>query len=340
MEEVDDSWRCRRCYKIASWNHIHCPWCGGHWNRVQDNTYVPQKRRPRSRNPRQVHHQQDQEDWDQNWEEGGAPRSSRSGSNKGKQRPRRRRQQNRIKSRESTVPTYSTPALPPPWKPDKTLPKDAKESAAIAAAQDNNAELAHALREAYPDPKEMPDYARKALEKAEVRTTQQINADMLKSTTSLGDSRSLLQKLNEAKTKHRNSWLKHLKLVMESLEKQMNAFDAQQEEYASRINDTQKRITILRRDVQRLNQHAAHASIPEIPLAEDHNVDTAELDSEEITLRSQVGDLLQKCLKASGRGEAIEIKSEEEDDEAMAPSSKRQRSIDPPHGSKSGSGAM
>jgi len=226
------------------------------------------------------------------------------------------------------VPRYAAPTMPPPWKPEKTNLK-ASTTAASSADAENSAELAQALREAYPDLNAMPDNARKALIKAEVRSTKQIEADMYRATTTQGNSRRTLHKLQEAKTKHRTTWLKHLKTIMESLSRQMVAYDEQQEDYTVRIATIRKDIQITRRDIQRLNTQAALAALPETPLEDDVEQDVnVEMDQEEATLRKEVNELLQNCLKANNK-EPIEIKSEEED-EAMGRTAKRPRSKDPP----------
>lgn len=227
------------------------------------------------------------------------------------------------------MPKYAAPSLPAPWKPEKNLPKETSE-AAVATAEENNAELAQALRDAYPDPKTMPDNAKKALTKAEYKTAKQIENGMHKATALQGTSRRNLHKLQEAKVKHRTAWLKHLKVVMETLNKQMVSYDEQQAEYDTRITSASRDIQVARREIQKLNALAAHASLPETPIEEDVEPDAQTMDQEELSLRSEVNELLQASLRASGQTGAIEIKSEDEDEEMEEQrTSKRPRSKDP-----------
>lgn len=100
--------------------------------------------------------------------------SSRSVSTK-QQAPRRGRRKARPKSRSNKekVSHYAAPTLPPPWKPDKDLPKETAQATSSSADAGTSAELALCLREAYPDPKSMPESALKALTKVDVRSSKQ-----------------------------------------------------------------------------------------------------------------------------------------------------------------------
>ena len=68
---------------------------------------------------------------------------------------------------------------------------------------------------------------------------------------------------------------------MESLGKQMEAYDKQREEYSSRIAPTQRDIHVTRRDIQKLNTQAALVTLPGAPLGEDPELDgVIEMDQE------------------------------------------------------------
>ena len=100
--------------------------------------------------------------------------SSRSVSTK-QQAPRRGRRKARPKSRSNKekVSHFAAPTLPPPWKPDKDVPKETAQATSSSADAGTSAELALCLREAYPDPKSMPESALKALTKVDVRSSKQ-----------------------------------------------------------------------------------------------------------------------------------------------------------------------
>ena len=337
--ETDDSWRCKKCYKIASWSHVHCPFCDGHWTKMADNKYVPQNRRARSQTPRQVHQTEDA-----NWHNQQSSRrrntSNRSSaSSRQDAKPKGRRGRGRGKKKDVDVLNYATPTLPPPWKPSSGPSKDTPTAAEVAACTADKYEMAQALRDAYPDPKNRPENVRRALIKAEQNTSKHLTSALHRNTDVLDKTRSMLRQLQEAQHKHRQAWLRHLKQVMESFEKQMNAFDDQQADYQQRITNGRRTINVSRRELQRLNAQASTASVPETIL--DDDVDDEALpsfDQEEKELRSQVGEILQKCMKLAEPTEAVEIASDDDmDDVKHVP--KRHRSQDPPvggHGSVSG----
>jgi hypothetical protein len=188
------------------------------------------------------------------------------------------------------------------------------------------------LREAYPDEDEMPEGVRKMMEKYDPQSGRQLTSAMHKATKALGKSRDNLKKFQEARTKHRSRWLVHLKALMETLSQQVDAFEKQQKDYTTKILDMQRSIQATRRDLQKLNVQAAADNKLEIPstLAKDeHNMDQV-VDVEEDSLRAQVQDLLNKCLKHSNPADAVGIHSDgEEMDTSTERSSKRQRSTEP-----------
>ena len=118
---------------------------------------------------------------------------------------------------------------------------------------------------------------------------------------------------------------------METLQKQVDAFETQQKDYHARIQTAHKEVQISRRTLQRLNAQAAEADIPEAVIEEEEtNNEAIPVDGDDVDLREQVGNLLQMCLKKSDE-DMIEIPSEDEDN---APAPKRQRSRD--HGRSGG----
>jgi len=202
-------------------------------------------------------------------------------------------------------------------------------SSALATAQ---AEMVREIREAYTDEKDMPASVRRVVEKHDPNSGRQLTASMNKATKDLEKARDNLRKLSEAKTKHRGKWMAHMKNLMETLSKQVDAFEEQQKDYNNKIKSTQKDIQVTRRELRRLTAQAAAdhtAEVAEPALEEDEHSDNA-VDVEEDALRTQVHDLLAKCLKKADKATVVEIASDEENmDTGDERANKRPRSSDP-----------
>ena len=216
--------------------------------------------------------------------------------------------------------------MPAPWKSEQESDQGAESSATAAAI---SAEMVRDFREAYPNPAAMPAEVRRIVEKYDAQTGKNLTAAMLSTSTQIGESRDTLRKLQDARVKHRTSWLKHMKTLMETLGKQVEAYEKQQKDYDERIKNTRKAIQGARRELQRLNAQAATDQKKDIqpPIEEDENQEQA-IDVEESDLRTQVQDLLGKCLRKTEA--AIDIPSEEEEamDESTERLAKRPRSFD------------
>jgi len=227
--------------------------------------------------------------------------------------------------------------MPPPWSASSDLTKNVPvENEGAVMTVEERAEMMQALKTAYNDPTGMPDNVKKMVKKYDIKTTEQLTKEMHRTSTSIGQARRLLHQLQDAKTKHRKSWLKHLETLMSTLEKQFEAFEVQQKDYQERIQASRKEIQTSRRTMQRLNAQAAEAAIPEQVIEEDDQVEPPLQDSEEAELRCKVDKMLKKCLKSSAAKDMIELQSDDDDDSVMAvPASKRQRSCEPGSGNGS-----
>jgi len=255
--------------------------------------------------------------------------SNRSGS-----ASNRRRRTKGKKRQDDALPHYAAPTLPPPWSASSDISKkvtDTNEDVVITVEE--RAEMMQALKTAYNDPDGMPDHIKKMVRKYDVKTTEQLTKEMHRTSASIGQARKLLHNLQDAKTKHRKSWLKHLESLMSTLEKQFEAFETQQKDYQERIQTSRREIQTSRRTMQRLNAQAAEAAIPEQVIEEDDQVEPPLQDAEESELRSQVNKMLKKCLKSSVAKDAIELQSDEDEDLVMQiPAQKRPRSCEPASG--------
>eukprot|EP00435_Cladocopium_sp_Y103_P039427 s1754_g10.t1 len=336
QSEMTQPWRCVRCWKVASPMHVHCTRCGGRWDKFMDQTYKPPDRpqTPRAQESRQV---TSTGGWDWKWEaeeeEIATPKSrQRSASNKPKNRRRRRKK----KDAEEDVPVYTAPALPAPWTAMESQPKRVTTApSSSTVTTENELILAQQLKDAYPNPDEMPDTAKAAIAKAGLKADERLRADMHRTTDILDKSRQTFRKLQEARRKHREAWLAHLKKLIETLKKQTEAFQTQQQDYIDRIKLAQKEIHTSRRTMQKLNAQAAIKTTT-APLEEDDEdeVQILAVASSDDQLRTQIQELLQQAA-ALVDDTPIDIKSELGSDDHMEDErqSKRQRSQEPP-GSK------
>lgn len=296
---------------------------------MQDLTFVPPEREPsrrqqsRGRSPHVRNVQQSGWNWDGSET---FPNRGRSASaQSAKQGKGRRRQKNKNKKQP-----YAALAMPPPWKPEEELTKETPSApSALAIAQ---AEMVKEIREAYIDEKDMPANLRRVVERHDPNSGRQLTASMNKTTKDLEKARESLQKLSDAKAKHRGSWMKHMKNLMETLSKQVQAFEDQQKTYDDKIKSTQRDVQVTRRELRRLTAQAAAESSVEIaePIMDEVDQTDNVVDVEEDSLRTQVHELLAKCLKQADKAAAVEIASDEENmDTSAERASKRPRSVEP-----------
>eukprot|EP00435_Cladocopium_sp_Y103_P041293 s1260_g11.t1 len=331
-----DPWRCKRCWKVASGKHTHCPHCGGRWDRVQDLSFVP---KGRSSSQRAQGRDREQTTRDVQWKQDTNPKdqesTSRGRSESAKKRRGRGRGRKNPAQEEDGLPSYTAPAMPPPWRASEGFGREVPAPAEMAdMTAEERAEVISALRTAYPNQSEMPANIKKLVDKYDVQTTQQLTKNMHRTTDSIKKARQMLHKLQDAKINHRKSWLRHLSTLMETLGKQIEAFENQQKDYQDRIQTSRKELQTSRRSLQRLNVQAAEAAIPEAVIEEEDQPEPQQQDAEESELRSQVNVLLRKCIKATANKEMIEILSEAEEDgvDMVGPLVKRPRSREPGDG--------
>ena len=300
-----ESWRCRRCWKVLSGKHAHCPHCGGRWDRCQDTSFIPPERhgdpsqqttRWRSPHGRNVQWKDPQQGCEQNRAQ--TPRGRSGSASNRKRRPRGK------KKNEEALPQYAAPAMPAPWKESEDTGKGAQHTKeeAIMSVQ-KNAKMMQALKETDADKQEMPESIKKMVKEYDVKTTEQLTKEMHKASTSIGQSRKLLYQLQDTKIKHRKSWFKHLTTLMSTLEKQYEAFETQQKDYQDRIQKSRRDTRESCRTLQRLNVQAAEATIPETVIEEDDTIEPPLQDAEEMELRMFEGIQCQgDCRPTARRG--------------------------------------
>ena len=333
VRAMAESWRCKRCWKVLSGKHQHCPHCGGRWDRVQDTSFQPPERREQERPSSQgrgksPHGRNVQWTVGQRHQQAASERGRSGSEGVRKRRPRGKKKQN------EDLPQYAAPTLPPPWNQSGNLSKEASNaSEVVEMTAAETAEMMTALRTAYSDPQDMPDHVKKMVDKYENKSTEQLRKEMHRTTDTISKARKLLHQLQDARSKHRKSWLTHLGNLAKTLEKQIESFETQQKDYQDRIQKSKREIQISRRNLQRLNAQAAETAIPEMTIEDDEQVEPPLQDAEEAELRQQLHKIMRHCFKTSAVKDTIDIESEDEEDLAMEGHTlKRPRSCEPGSG--------
>eukprot|EP00435_Cladocopium_sp_Y103_P025852 s283_g6.t1 len=300
----------------------------GKWEKVSDRSFVPQARqRSRKAKQKQTNAQpEEHSNWTWSWDQERHQPSARTRSVSAKQKKGKGKGKGKKSQRDAEEQTsYTTPSFapPPPWNHAEPAAKE--EPIAIGHAE--AVELAEAVRAAHPDPGDLTESVRKALSKIETTNTANLTDEMHRTADALKQARRDLQTLKDASIRHKNSWLTHLRNLMESLAKQFEAYDEQQKVYVTKISEAHTNINKARKVMQRLNAQAAIKEIPPMVIEETTASESAgDRDSEEAATRTQVTELLQKCVNKATNQVPIDVPS----DDDMLPSTKRQRSQEPP----------
>lgn len=141
---------------------------------------------------------------------------------------------------------YTVATTAPPWSVEKP-----------AEQPSVNQELIQAVRKAFPDPAGLPPELKDILDKTESSEMKKITTDLHKSTAALGRARKQLQELQEAKSQHRANWVQHLNASLDAWQKQTEAFDKQQVQYSTLIQQATIELHAARNSIQQLNAKAA-----------------------------------------------------------------------------------
>ena len=201
-----------------------------------------------------------------------------------------------------------------------------------------NRQLVQLLRAAYPVANERPPDAKAAIDKSEQELNKHVTKSIHSATTSLDRAQKLLSETNEARRRHRNSWLAHLTESIKTWESQLEAFRKHSTALQEVAQKARADIATARQDIQRLSSQevgtSSLAALATTPLSDEGGVED-QTDAEEDRLRSQLQGILQSCASSLGvqaqtQIEIQSIPSEEEQDERAG--SKRQRSVEPGDG--------
>ena len=339
-------WRCVPCRRLVKAKQQFCPNCGSWWEDVFDKDYQPSTQR-----------QVKDQSWTWNsWQENPqrrprtpARKQSRStsanrkgkGGEKGKDKGKEKgKEKGKDKSQEQVSPFVNAalmvPLAPTPFptmQSSATSTMHMADAAPGGSTSQPGAELIAAIKKAFPDASSLPVEIREALDKTEVAVTK----DLHRATSALGRAQKSLRELEEAKEKHRNQWLSHLKDALQSWHQQMQSYEDQQEAFNTAIIKAKTDLNQSHRSIQVLNAKAAGKTPPEAAPVESDGLGPpqGEEDSEEKALRKQVHQALAQCaLKVSEKlsikefPELVEVPSGDEEEKRRL-DAKRLRSTSP-----------
>ena len=191
----------------------------------------------------------------------------------------------------------------------------------VTTQTSEDAELVLAVRAEYPDLTKAPLSIQNAVAKAERRLTpQQLASGLHKTSNAVSQASKELKALRDAKTKHRERWLKHLQDSVNSWEQQLKLYSEQQSNYQNLILKARRDLGTARQTLEDLNQKADDDVESDIAPEDPSTGDT-----EVTNLVQQVQTVLQACVKVASKVETMEVS----DEEAQEPTSKRQRSLEP-----------
>ena len=231
---------------------------------------------------------------------------------------------------------FAQPAPPaiPPWPSPETSSMQQQAPIVPAAHSAHHAELLSAVRKHYPDLSQAPEDIQKAVDKSEKATTKVLTTDPNKASKQVGKAARQLSTVRDARALHRQNWLKHLRDSVASWQKQLQLFKDQQKEYADLLTKAKQELNSARRHLQHLNKQAAEIGAPTSTEAGETVANHVEQEScpnfeaEAQALVQQVQESLQESIAAVSADKAVELMSEDEEDETDR-KNKRPRSMEP-----------
>eukprot|EP00435_Cladocopium_sp_Y103_P050856 s55_g15.t1 len=277
-----------------------------------------------------------QENWDWDWNEGYQPRARGKGQGQGHGKPSRsasaRAREAKGQGKHPTMEQESPFAKTAPWPASEGAPSSSpfqQSLIAPASAQmdADDAELLIAVKEMYPDISKAPPRIQTAVAKAEKTTAKQLTTGLNKSSKSVGHASKELKSLREARARHRERWLQHLKDAVNTWEHQLKLYTEQQTNYSKLIKKAQQDLSVARQTLEMLNKKAADSAGDDEVSRDAADQDAqANADTEAQLLVDQVQAVLQSCARAAIKDEIMEVSDGE--DSAIAPA-KRPRSMEP-----------
>eukprot|EP00435_Cladocopium_sp_Y103_P073660 s386_g44.t1 len=329
------AWHCT-CGRLCGKKHTHCPTCKTHWS-----VGVPHSNTPKSHRTYAPH-----ENWGWDWEEdnqrgrGHGKKNSGKGTRSASARAREAKGQAKGSAKgqakgqgkghqTETISPFSSSA---PWpSSESTMSSPFQQHSTFAPApiptEEDNAELVLSIREMYPDITKAPARMQAAVARSEKTSAKQLTSGLNKSSKSVGNAAKELKALREARARHRERWLQHLKDAVTTWEQQLKLYQEQQSNYSKLIRKAQQELQAARQTLEMLNKKAADTAGDEESHRSAADQDAQEnADTEAELLVNQVQAVLQSCARVAIKDEVMEVSDSEETSAAPA---KRPRSLEP-----------
>ena len=297
----------------------YCPGCGNWWEEVCDFSFQPKPRQPSTTRTQEW----DWPEWTSSTSQSRRRSSSASRRMKGKDKNKDKgkgqgkdkgRSKNKEKGKDPqeaatspfslTTPGGSTSSLPSPFPTMATVPALPQPQEPIGPG----AELAAAIRKAFPDSNNIPMEIREALDKSDSLIGKQVTQELHRATASLGRAQKSVRELEDGREKHRLQWMTHMKESLHTWEKQLMDYDARQQQYGEAILKAKLDTDSAHRQIQILNAKAAGKPPPEYPApAEEaeYGPPQTEEDVEERSLRKQLHNQIAKCALHLGMADKV-----------------------------------
>lgn len=291
-------WKCRDCRKLAKATADYCPHCGNFWSSCWDKNYVhqngqlnnyagdyrdegswrwpstsrrqpsasPRRRRKPSQSPR-----------------GQPPLEDKGSKGKGNKNKAKGAKE-AGKGKDSQEPAYKT--LDPPLPPQVANPFAASTSSGLSTPSTSTEvqQMIQALKNAYPDPSQIPAPLQQWTVKAEASEDKDCTRNLHKETTRLGQAQKMLRETRLALTSYEKAWKDHVMSALALLKEQKEAYQQQRSQLADMERKAIIELTGARRAIAKLNKVEDKKEV----IA----VDDEELkeDNEEMAIAEEIGE--------------------------------------------------
>lgn len=304
--ERNQGWKCGHCRVMNKKNAEYCQWCGNYWVDC---------------------HEQLGQSWD--WPAQSDNPTPRQRSSSARRRSRQKGTKGKGGSKETgsvkgaggktasapfATSTYTpTPNAMTPWPTlDFEQFQQAPSTQPMQQSNQTAQELVLALKKAFPESASLPQPLREAMEKAENAGMRQVTKDLHVATSALGRARRAHQEANEARSKLKAAWMRHLQESLSAWESQLDTYRSNMAKLQDAEAKALQEVANAKKTIQQLNSHAEGAGVEDTSLMEE--LTDAAQDKEEEKLRQQLQDVMTTCLATVGvepKADVLEISDEE-----------------------------
>eukprot|EP00434_Breviolum_minutum_P033050 symbB.v1.2.029238.t1/scaffold3175.1/size97379/5 len=312
--ERNQGWKCGHCKVMNKKNAEYCQWCGSYWVDC---------------------HEQQSQSWD--WPAQSDNQTPRQRSSSARRRSRQKGSKGKGGSKETggvkgaggkmasspfATSTYTpAPNAMTPWPTlDFEQFQQAPPTQPTQQSNQTAQELVLALKKAFPESASLPQPLREAMEKAENAGMRQVTKDLHVATSSLGRARRAHQEANEARSKLKAAWMRHLQESLSAWESQLDTYRSNMAKLQDAEAKALQEVANAKKTIQQLNSHAEGAGIEDTSLTEE--LTDAAQDKEEEKLRQQLQDVMTTCLSTVDWPKTRENKPNPgiiEDDDSVLP---------------------